>query len=87
MKSDDETPWRCQLLWPWFGPPWYAEIEDPGRRLPPAPGDRRISFPSFRRGDNARFRPLVTASVRRLGAVRPRRGFAAVTHRLAARPR
>lgn len=28
MKSDDETPWWCQLLWPWFGP-WYAEIEDP----------------------------------------------------------
>ncbi len=29
MKSYDETPWWCQLLWPWFGPPWYAEIEDP----------------------------------------------------------
>jgi hypothetical protein len=29
MKSDDETPWWCQLLRPWFGPPWYAEIEDP----------------------------------------------------------
>ena len=29
MKSDDETPWWCQLLWPWFGRPWYAEIEDP----------------------------------------------------------
>ncbi len=30
MKNFDETPWWCQLLWPWFGPPWYAEIEDPG---------------------------------------------------------
>jgi len=29
MKSYDETPWWCQLLWPWFGPPWYAQIEDP----------------------------------------------------------
>jgi hypothetical protein len=29
MKSDDETPWWCQLLWPWSGRPWYAEIEDP----------------------------------------------------------
>ncbi|MGH3188687.1 MAG: hypothetical protein ACRDPY_15660 [Streptosporangiaceae bacterium] len=29
MNSYDETPWWCQLLWPWFGPPWYAEIEDP----------------------------------------------------------
>src|SRR5271169_4624489 len=29
MKSFDETPWWCQLLWPWFGPPWYAQIEDP----------------------------------------------------------
>ncbi len=29
MKSYDETPWWCQLLWPWFGPPWYADIEDP----------------------------------------------------------
>ena len=29
MKGYDETPWWCQLLWPWFGPPWYAEIEDP----------------------------------------------------------
>ena len=29
MKSYDETPWWCQLLWPWFGPPWYGEIEDP----------------------------------------------------------
>ena len=28
MNSYDETPWWCQLLWPWFGPPWYAEIED-----------------------------------------------------------
>jgi hypothetical protein len=29
MKSDDETPWWCQLIWPWFERPWYAEIEDP----------------------------------------------------------
>ena len=29
MKSYDETPWWCQLLRPWSGPPWYAEIEDP----------------------------------------------------------
>jgi hypothetical protein len=29
MNSDDETPWWCQLLWPWFGRPWYAEIEVP----------------------------------------------------------
>jgi hypothetical protein len=29
MKSYDETPWWCQLLGPWFGPPWYAQIEDP----------------------------------------------------------
>jgi hypothetical protein len=29
MKSDDGTRWWCQLLWPWSGPPWYAQIEDP----------------------------------------------------------
>ena len=29
MNSYDETPWWCQLLWPWFGPPWYEQIEDP----------------------------------------------------------
>ena len=29
MKRYDGTPWWCQLLWPWFGPPWYAGIEDP----------------------------------------------------------
>ena len=29
MKSYDETPWWCRSLWPWFGPPRYAEIEDP----------------------------------------------------------
>ena len=28
MKRYDETPWWCQLLWPWFGPPWYAQIKD-----------------------------------------------------------
>ena len=34
MKSYGETPWLCQLLWPWSGPPWYAEIEDPDAWLP-----------------------------------------------------
>jgi hypothetical protein len=29
VKSYDETPGWWQLLWPWFGPPWYALIEDP----------------------------------------------------------
>jgi hypothetical protein len=29
MKSYDETPWWCRLLWPWSGPPWHAQIEDP----------------------------------------------------------
>jgi hypothetical protein len=29
MKSYGETPWWCQLPWPWSGPPWYAQIEDP----------------------------------------------------------
>lgn len=29
MNSYDETPWWYQLLWPWFGPPWYAAIEEP----------------------------------------------------------
>ena len=29
MKRYDGTPWWCQLLWPWFGPPWYAQIKDP----------------------------------------------------------
>jgi hypothetical protein len=29
MKSYAETPWWCQLPWPWSGPPWYAQIEDP----------------------------------------------------------
>jgi len=28
MKPYDELSWWCQLLDPWFGPPWYAEIED-----------------------------------------------------------
>ena len=30
MKSDDEWPWCCQLLWASFGSPWSAEIEEPG---------------------------------------------------------
>jgi hypothetical protein len=29
MTGYDETPWWCQLLWPWSGAPWYAQIEDP----------------------------------------------------------
>jgi hypothetical protein len=33
MKPYDELPWRCQLLWPWFGPPWYEQVEDLGAYL------------------------------------------------------
>ena len=29
MNSYDETPWWCQVIWPWSGPPWYAQMEDP----------------------------------------------------------
>ena len=28
MKPYDELPWWCQLLWPWFGPPWYEQVEN-----------------------------------------------------------
>ena len=28
IKSYDELPWWCQLLWPWFGPVWYEQVED-----------------------------------------------------------
>ena len=28
MKPYDELPWWCQLLWPWFGPPWYEQVAD-----------------------------------------------------------
>ena len=28
MKPYDELPWWCQILWPWFGPPWYEQVED-----------------------------------------------------------
>ncbi len=28
MKLYDELPWWCQLLWPWFGPPWYEQVDD-----------------------------------------------------------
>jgi hypothetical protein len=28
MKPYDELPWWCQLLWPWFGPPWCEQVED-----------------------------------------------------------
>jgi hypothetical protein len=27
-KSYDELPWWCQLLWLWFGPPWYEQVDD-----------------------------------------------------------
>ncbi len=27
-KPHDELPWWCQLLWPWFGPPWYEQVDD-----------------------------------------------------------
>ena len=27
-KPYDELPWWCQLLWPWFGPPWYEQAGD-----------------------------------------------------------
>jgi hypothetical protein len=29
MNSYGETPWWCQVIWPWSGPPWYAQMEDP----------------------------------------------------------
>jgi hypothetical protein len=28
IKPYDELPWWCQILWPWFGPPWYEQVED-----------------------------------------------------------
>jgi hypothetical protein len=28
MRPYDELPWWCQLLWPWFGPPWYEQVDD-----------------------------------------------------------
>ena len=27
-KPYDELPWWCQLLRPWFGPPWYEQAGD-----------------------------------------------------------
>jgi hypothetical protein len=27
-KPYDEPPWRCQLLWPWSGAPWYERAGD-----------------------------------------------------------
>ena len=30
MKPYDELPWWCLLLWSWFGPPWYEQVERPG---------------------------------------------------------
>jgi hypothetical protein len=27
-EPHDELPWWCQLLWPWFGPPWYEQAEN-----------------------------------------------------------
>jgi hypothetical protein len=28
MQPYDELPLWCQLLWPWFGPQWYEQVED-----------------------------------------------------------
>jgi hypothetical protein len=28
-EPSDDLPWWCQPLWPWFGPPWYEQVEDP----------------------------------------------------------
>ncbi|MGH3218491.1 MAG: hypothetical protein ACRDPY_07135 [Streptosporangiaceae bacterium] len=28
IKPYDEVPWWCQLVWPWFGPPSYEQVED-----------------------------------------------------------
>jgi hypothetical protein len=28
MKPYDELPWWCQLLRPWFGPPWHEQAGD-----------------------------------------------------------
>lgn len=28
IKPYDELPWWCQILWPRFGSPWYAQAED-----------------------------------------------------------
>jgi hypothetical protein len=65
MKSDDETPWWCQLLWPWFGRPWYAEIEDPdafwaaiGRQTGELAGDDRTCEGYLTKGGTADRRPL-----------------------------
>ena len=33
MKPYDELPWWCQLLWPWSGPPWHEQVEDPDAYL------------------------------------------------------
>jgi len=38
MKSYGETPWWCQLPWPWSGPPWYAQIEARTRGWPRSGG-------------------------------------------------
>ena len=27
-KPYDDLPWWCQLLWPWFGPPWCEQAGD-----------------------------------------------------------
>jgi hypothetical protein len=32
-KPYDELPWWCQPLWPWFGPPWYEQVDDPDAYL------------------------------------------------------
>lgn len=69
MSSDDETPWWCQLLWPWFGRPWYAEIEDPdafwaaigrqfARQAGELAGDDRTGEGYLTKGGTADRRPL-----------------------------
>ena len=69
MNSDDETPWWCQLLWPWSGRPWYAEIEDPdafwaaigrqaGELAGDLAGDDRTGEGYLTKGGTADRRPL-----------------------------
>ena len=56
MKPYDELPWWCQLLWPWFGPPWYEQGrtadsgDDPRWALARQAADRRAPGP----GDHQR---------------------------------
>lgn len=32
-KPYDDLPWWSKLMWRWFGPPWYEQVEDPGAYL------------------------------------------------------